>query len=53
MQDVNSMLSDPEIVELYWARNQDAIKHTDLKYRRYLLTVAQNILHDMQDSEVH
>ncbi len=51
MQDVNSMLSDPEIVELYWARNQDAIKHTDLKYRRYLLTVAQNILHDLQDSE--
>ncbi len=51
MQDQTIMLSDSEIVELYWARNQDAIKHTDLKYRQYLLTVAQNILHDMQDSE--
>lgn len=51
MQNGNFVLSDPEIVDLYWARNEDAIKHTDIKYRRYLLTVAQNILQDLQDSE--
>ncbi|MBE6676168.1 MAG: RNA polymerase sigma factor [Ruminococcaceae bacterium] len=45
------MLSDSAIVELYWARDEAAIKHTDLKYRNYLLHVAYNILIDAQDSE--
>ena len=45
------MLSDSAIVELYWARDEAAIKHTDLKYRNYLLRVAYNILTDAQDSE--
>ena len=45
------LLSDDEIIALYWARNENAIKHTDEKYRAYLLTVANNILQDMQDSE--
>ena len=45
------ILSDDEIIALYWERNESAIKHTDIKYRSYLLTVAQNILRDLQDSE--
>lgn len=45
------ILSDNEIVALYWDRNENAIKHTDDKYRAYLLKIANNILKDMQDSE--
>ena len=45
------ILSDDEIIALYWARNENAIKHTDEKYRAYLLKIANNILKDMQDSE--
>ena len=47
----NYLLSDPAIVELYWARDEAAIKHTDLKYRNYLLKTAYNVLEDMQDCE--
>ena len=45
------ILSDDEIIALYWARDENAIKHTDDKYRAYLLKIANNILKDMQDSE--
>lgn len=45
------ILSDNEIIALYWDRNEKAIKHTDDKYRAYLLKIANNILKDMQDSE--
>ncbi len=44
-------ISDTEIIDLYWARNEDAIKYTDRKYRAYLLTVAKNILQNEPDSE--
>ena len=50
-QETNYLLSDPAIVELYWARDEAAIKHTDLKYRNYLLKTAYNVLEDMQDCE--
>lgn len=45
------LLSDSAIVELYFARDEAAIKHTDAKYRNYLLRIAYNVLQDMQDSE--
>ena len=45
------ILSDDEIIALYWERNENAIKHTDDKYRGYLLRIANNILKDIQDSE--
>ena len=45
------VLSDEAIIELYWARDESAIKHTDIKYRNYLLKTAYNVLQDMQDSE--
>ena len=44
-------LSDTEIIDLYWARDEEAIRQTDHKYRAYLLTIAENILNNMQDSE--
>lgn len=50
-QETTFMLSDSAIIELYWARDEAAIKHTDLKYRNYLLKTAYNVLEDMMDSE--
>ena len=44
-------LPDPEIVELYWKRNERAISETDKKYRNYLYRIAYNIVHDELDSE--
>jgi RNA polymerase sigma-70 factor (ECF subfamily) len=46
-----AILSDGEIVELYWQRDERAIKETDRKYQHFLLTVAHNILRDAQDCE--
>ena len=43
--------SDAEIVELYWQRDEAAIKETDIKYRKFLFSIASNILHDKCDSE--
>lgn len=45
------LLEDEAIIELYWQRNESAIKETDKKYNRYLFTIANNILHDRMDSE--
>ena len=44
-------MSDEQIVELYWQRDEQAIKETDIKYKSFLLSVALNIVHDMCDSE--
>ena len=44
-------LEDQAIVDLYWQRDEKAIEETDLKYRRHLLAVAHNIVHDPLDSE--
>ena len=44
-------LPDQEIIALYFARNERAIKETDNKYGRYLLTIAYNIVHDSLDCE--
>lgn len=47
----SSILPDEQIVELYWNREEKAIKATDDKYGRYLMTIAYNIVHDDLDSE--
>ena len=44
-------LSDEEIIELYWQRNEEAITATDYKYRKYLYTIAYNIINDNQECE--
>ena len=46
-----SGLSDEEIIELYWKRNEQAIKETDVKYGKYLFTIAYNIIHNDLDCE--
>ena len=46
-----STMSDEQIVELYWQRDEQAIKETDIKYKKFLLSVAMNIVHDICDSE--
>ena len=56
MKDHNSgnqsnVLSDEDIIELYWRRSERAIAETDTKYGKYLFTIAYNILHDRLDSE--
>ena len=45
------ILDDDKIIELYWNRNEKAIQATDDKYHRYLITIANNIVRNEQDSE--
>ena len=44
-------MSDEEIVELYWQRDEYAIKATSDKYGKLLYKIAYNILHDNLDCE--
>ena len=44
-------ISDEKIIELYWSRNEKAIEETDLKYKKYLFSIAYNIVHDQLDCE--
>lgn len=44
-------ISDAEIVELYWLRDETAIKRTDEKYGKFLYSMALNILHEHRDCE--
>lgn len=46
-----AVMSDEQIIALYWQRDEQAIKETDTKYRKFLLSVAYNIVRDMCDSE--
>lgn len=43
-------MEDGRIVELYWQRNEQAIRETDSRYGRFLLGIARNILTDPEDS---
>ncbi|MBQ9736651.1 MAG: sigma-70 family RNA polymerase sigma factor [Clostridia bacterium] len=43
--------TDSEIIDLYFARNEEAIRATDDKYGKYLYTIAYNIVHSREDSE--
>ena len=44
-------MEDHAIIELYWAREEQAIAETEKKYGAYCRTIAQNILRDQQDTE--
>ncbi len=43
--------SDEAIIEMYFARDEQAIAETDRKYGTYLLRLCENILHDPAESE--
>ena len=44
-------MEDEKIIELYWNRDEDAIKETDKKYRKYCTSIAYNILQSKEDSK--
>ena len=46
-----SDMQDDMIIALYYQRNEQAIVQTNAKYGAYCTSIAQNILHNMQDSE--
>ena len=44
-------MEDEKIVELYWQRDENAIRQTEQKFGGYCRTVAWHILEDEQDTE--
>lgn len=44
-------LIDETIIEMYWQREESAIKETDIKYGQFLFRIAHGILHDRLDCE--
>ncbi len=44
-------MEDSKIIEMYWQRNEDAIKHTQDKYGRYCHSIAYNILCSDEDAK--
>ncbi|MBQ3507183.1 MAG: sigma-70 family RNA polymerase sigma factor [Clostridia bacterium] len=44
-------MDDEKIVELYWKRDEKAIEETDFKYKKYLFSIAYNVVHDRLDCE--
>ena len=44
-------MNDERIVELYWERDEKAIMETDFKYKKYLFSIAYNVIHDRLDCE--
>lgn len=44
-------MQDKRIVELYWQRDETAIRETEQKYGPYLTKIAYNILSDLEDSK--
>jgi RNA polymerase sigma-70 factor (ECF subfamily) len=44
-------MQDNEIVDLYWARSENAITQTNVKYGSYCRKIAMNIVANNEDSE--
>ena len=44
-------MEDNQIIELYWLRNEEAIKETQAKYGSYCGKIAENILNSKEDAE--
>lgn len=44
-------MEDSQIIDLYWKKDTDAISETANKYGAYCFTIAENILHNAEDSE--
>lgn len=51
MNDQMRIPDDAKIIELYWARDEQAIYYTDAKYKAYLISVIKHILSDLRDRE--
>ena len=50
-QAVRTPMDDEKIIALYWDRNENAIVETDFKYKKYLFTIAYNIVYNSLDCE--
>ena len=50
-QTVRIPMDDDKIVELYWERDEKAIEETDFKYKKYLFSIAYNVVYDRLDCE--
>ncbi|MBQ7378310.1 MAG: RNA polymerase sigma factor [Clostridia bacterium] len=44
-------MQDRDIIDLYFARDERAIAETSQKYGTYCMSIAQRILHNLQDAE--
>ena len=44
-------MEDSHIIDLYWQREEQAIKESQMKYGGYCSTIAYNILHSAEDTE--
>ena len=44
-------MTDAQIIQLYWSRNEDAIKETDAVYGRKLHTLAERIVQNFEDAQ--
>ena len=44
-------MEDNIIIELYWKRDERAIRESSTKYSAYCSTIAENILHSIEDTE--
>lgn len=44
-------MEDSHIIELYWQRDEAAIRESQIKYGGYCSTIANNILHSAEDTE--
>ena len=44
-------MDDAKIIDLFWDRNEQAVKETDIAYGRRLFILSKNILFDPQDAE--
>lgn len=44
-------MEDAQIINLYWKRDEHAIRETDRKYGGYCHSIAMNILSDKEDAE--
>jgi RNA polymerase sigma-70 factor (ECF subfamily) len=47
----DGILKDTEILDLYFARDEQAIAQTQSKYGTYCFSIAFHILHDQEDSD--
>ena len=44
-------MEDEKIVMLYWERDENAIRETEMKYGKFCYTIAHNILHSREDAK--
>ena len=44
-------MEDAKIIELFWERNEQAVKETDITYGRKLYVLSNNILNNREDAE--